>query len=96
MVEGSGEYSPIVGSSACQTRSENGHIRVISSKACSCDRMKDYAENSPNLELASASDKVVDMGENDEASDEDAISFTVAPIKKGRKDYGDKVKASYE
>ncbi|KAK6270222.1 hypothetical protein POUND7_007327 [Theobroma cacao] len=53
MAEGSGEYSPIVGSSACQTKSANGHIRVNSSEACLHDKMNDYTKNPPNMESAS-------------------------------------------
>ncbi|KAK6231924.1 hypothetical protein SCA6_001997 [Theobroma cacao] len=76
MAEGSGEYRPIVGSSACQTENVNGHIRVISSEPCSHDKMNNYAKNPPNME--STSDKAVDRWDNDEASDEDAISVNFA------------------
>ncbi|KAK6263669.1 hypothetical protein SCA6_019103 [Theobroma cacao] len=78
MAEGSGEYSLIVGPSACQIKGANGHIRVISSETCSRDKLKAYAENPPNLEFASASDKAVDMWENDEDSNEDDISVNFA------------------
>ncbi|EOY17297.1 Uncharacterized protein TCM_036445 [Theobroma cacao] len=78
MLEGSGEHSPIDGQGTSQIRGIDDHQQIVSSEASSRERIEGHANTPPTQESASASDKAMDMGKNDEDSDEDAISVNFA------------------